>query len=344
LYGNRIVCAENNVILGASSENCRIKSTGLSSLEALITSQWTLPIRNITFEHSLVLNLNALGNANQALDWSGVNFTDCAEVGVVANYTNFIAGDCALLNSQGFTFDGSFGTIAFSNTLFDNRTSGTAIIIPSTTVITRRFRVTYSSFVSLSGETSINVSSSASIPTEGYILDTVNFSGGGSQIVGVDHNDNKSLFINCRGILNSGNISQYYMSSNATITDIVTQDVFVKVAGTTLAGDYVERFSLTDNRATYDGAISGFYKVSALLTLTSGNNNVVRCRISKNGNTYQASESRTTTNGSGRSENVVVSGILELITGDYIEIFVANNTATTDITVSDMNVIIERLN
>ena len=141
LVGSRLVGGQNTTIIGGSSENCRLKSTGLSGSTALITSEWSLPIRNITIEHGTAISLDATANANQALDWFGVNFTDCAIIGTAKNYNNFVMNDSAFLNSQGLTFDGSFGTIAFGNTLFDNRASGTVITLPATATITRRFRI-----------------------------------------------------------------------------------------------------------------------------------------------------------------------------------------------------------
>lgn len=343
LGGNRLVCGENTTILGGSSENCRIKSTGLVG-SALITSTYSLPIRNITIEADIALDLDGNGYAGAALDWFGVNFTNCTTVGTIKNYTNFIMSDSAFLNSQGMTFDGTIGTIAFFQCLFDCSALGTVISVPNTATITRRIRVNYSSFVVLAGETGINISGSATIPTEGYILDTVNFSGGGTYTTGVTYADNKALWINCRGVVNSGNIAQYYMSSNATATTVLATNTFYKVAGTTTSGAYVEKFTLTNNKAEYTGALTGFYKVTAILTIESGNNNQVRIRIAKDGTTSAQSESKTTTNGSGRSENVMVQDIIEIATGAYIEIFVANASAITNITVVDMNVVIERLN
>lgn len=344
LTGDRIVCSANTTIIGGSSENCILKSTGLSAGTALITSAWSLPMRNITITHGTALALDANGNSDQALDWNGVNFTNCATVGTIANYGNFVMTDSAFLNSQGLTFDGSFGTIAFNSCLFDCAASGTSVILPATLTVTRRFRIIYSSFVTLSGETSLNVSGSATIPNEGYILDTVNFAGGGTYVSGVQHSDNKALFVNCKPIDNSGSIAQYYMTGNATATTIAQTDTFVKVAGTTSAGAFIEKFTLSNNRATYDGSLVGFYKVTAFLTFTAGNGNVVRARVAKNGTTTASSESKSTANAAGRSENVPASDIVSLTTNDYIEIFVANSTSATDITVSDMNVVVERLN
>ena len=79
LLGDRLVCGINTTIIGGSSENCRIKSTGLTGT-ALITSNYSLPIRNITIEADVALNLQGDG-VTTALDWFGVNFTDCATVG-----------------------------------------------------------------------------------------------------------------------------------------------------------------------------------------------------------------------------------------------------------------------
>jgi len=208
LLGDRLVCGENTTIIGGSSENCRIKSTGLAA--ALITSNYSLPMRNITIEAALALDLEGDG-VTTALDWFGVNFTDCAVVGTIKDYSNFIMADSAFLNSGGLTLDGTIGTVGFSQCLFDCNAGNTAFIVPATAIISRRFRIVYSSFIVLSGETGINVNASATIPTESYILDTVNFAGGGTYLSGLDVTSNDALFINCTNIPNSSVNGQLYM-------------------------------------------------------------------------------------------------------------------------------------
>lgn len=100
LTGDRLVCGRNTTIIGGSSENTILRSTGLNANTALITSNWSLPIRFLTITHGTAINLDATGNANQAIDWIGLNFTDCATVGTVKNYNNFVQTDSAYLNSQ----------------------------------------------------------------------------------------------------------------------------------------------------------------------------------------------------------------------------------------------------
>jgi len=170
LLGDRLVCGLNTTLIGGSSENCRIKSTGLVS--ALITSNYSLPIRNITLEAALVLDLDGDG-VTTALDWFGVNFTDCAVIGTISNYSNVILSDCAFINAGGLTFNGTIGTGAINGSLIDCNAANTAIILPATLTVTRRFRVTYTSFIVLSGEMGISVDAGVTwLSDERYILDT----------------------------------------------------------------------------------------------------------------------------------------------------------------------------
>jgi hypothetical protein len=338
LTGDRLVCGENTAIVGLSSENCRIKSTGLTGV-ALITSNYSLPKRNITIEADVALNLDGDGTT-AAIDWFGVNFTNCATIGTIKDYSNVVISDSAFLSSGNLTFDGNIGTIGFGSCLFDTNSGQTAITIAPTCVISRRFRTIYSSFVTGSGETSLNVSASATIPVDSYILDTVNFSGGGTYNTGVQFSDNKASFIKCKGISNSRTIAHYFMNTNATATVISVIATPYKILGTTTAGSVNQRFTHTNNRATYTGAISQTFDITAVITATSGNNQLLGFYITKNGTVITDSESRVTTSGSGRSENVKCQTFVELATGDYIDIVAENHTATTNITATDLSVMI----
>lgn len=344
LVGGRIVCGANTVILGASSENCLLTSTGLNSSTALITSVYSLPIRNITFTHGTVFDLD--GDATTtALDWHGVNFLDCATVGTIKDYTNVIIESSAFLNSANLTLDGTIGTVGFNGTLFDGRTSSTTIIVASTANITRRFRIIYSSFVCLSGETGINVSSSATIADERYILDTVNFSGGGTYLSGVSETSNKSLFSGCVGITNTAVNGQLYMQNNATATVVSATNTFYKVLGTTTASADNSKYTHTNNRLTNAANVSRKYLIHCSLSFNAGSNNVCEFGFYDSKLVAVRTPSRTnaTANGSGRAESVSFSCVVSHIQGDYLEIHCANTSATTNITVTDLNFIITEI-
>ena len=341
LLGDRLVCGDNTTILGGSSENCSITSTGLGVSVALITTIYTLPICHITIKDvGTALDIDGTGSV-AAYDWTGVNFENIPTIGTIQNISNFIFSKGAFLNSNGLIFDGTAATIGFDNSLIQgNGAVGSVLSILSTATITRRFRIIYSSVVVFGSSGGIDVSATATVPVEGFILDTINFSGGGNYLPSLQYNDNKSLFRNCRGINNSAEISQYHMNGNATTTVISSTNTPVKVEGATTSSAITQKFTNTDNRATYTGALTRIFAVTATLSASSGNNNQVGSYISKNGITIDESEVYITTNGVGKFEGCAIHTLVELSTNDYIEIFIENNSSTTNISVTDLNIII----
>lgn len=347
LNGNRLQGGINTAIIGFSSENTGFTST-LTTGQSLINSVYSLPMRFLSLSVSgsgtTILNLNA-GSANQALDWFGINFTG-GNVGTIANYSNFIMSDCSILaGTDGFVFDGSIGTIAFTQCLFSGFSgSGTYITLPSTLTITRRFRINNSSFIATTGVTGINVNTSASVPSEGYILFGVNFSGGSaSYTTGVTYLDDKALWLICRGISNTSVIAQYYMQGNATTTTISVSGTYYKVSGTTTANSINQKFTHTNNRLTYTGSLTRNFKVTASISASSGNNQDLKFRLAKNGTTDITSQVSQDTSSSGRVDNITCQWLGSLVTNDYIEIFTTNNTSTTSVLVEDLNVLIEEV-
>ena len=337
LTGDRLVCGVNTVIIGGSSENCILKSTGLSSSTALISSVYSLPIRNITITHGTALNLDGDGTTT-ALDWFGVNFKDCATVGTIKDYSNFVMSDGAFLNSGNLTFDGTIGTIGMSNCLFDCYAGTTALILPSTLTVSRRFRVIYSSFVVLSGEIGISVDASTTISSERYILDTVNFSGGGTYTSGVTYTDNKALFVNCVGISNTSTKGFMYMLNNGTDTAIgvPNTNVFIKATGTTTSGTN-SKFTHTTNRLTYNGAFTSSFLVTVNATVRSGGTSQsISIGVAKNDIIIDESEGIIRTATANVEHGGSTQAVLEMSANDYIELFV-KNTSSTAIRVTDFN-------
>lgn len=344
LTGDRLVAGQNTTIIGGSSENCSIRSTGLSSSTALITSNYSLPMRNIAFTHGKVLDLDGTGNASAALDWFGVNFVDCASVGTIKTYSNFIMSDCALLNSANMTFTGTIGTIGFINSLFSGIAGQTTLNFPSTLTVTRRIRSVFSSFIAFGGATAIYVDPAVtfSAGAENYILISCNFSGGATYVGGTSYISNNALFQNCRGIINSANIGQMYFINNATQNSIAAQGVFEKIDGTTTASTINQKFSHSLNRLTYVGGLTKEFVVTASCSANSVTtpSAVVLVRIAKNGATIAESESQVTTSNSGRNENFFSQAIVNLAPNDYIELFIANDTSTNNVLVTDLNVLV----
>lgn len=344
--GNRLVCSHNVTIIGSSSETTIVSSTLTG--EALITSDGTIRIRDISFQvfgvGSTVFDID--GSAyptTAALDWFAVNILN-SDIGTIKNVTNFVAQTCGILGSKGLIFDGTFGSIVFDTTIFSATSSGTYITIPATAVINRRLRLENCPFVVLPGMTGIDVSTSASINVEAYIAKFCNFAGGGTYLTGVQPDNNKSLFFENRGVLNSASLSEYYFTDNAVPTPIAVTGTFYKILGTTLSGLYSQKFTLTDNRATYTGAVTRYFRATAIVSASAAANQLIVVKIAKNGVVIDSSKGSATTSANNRAENIKCQTIVELLPNDYIELFITNATNNSAILPLDMNLILESLN
>lgn len=343
LNGDRLVAGQNTTIRGGSSENCRIKSTGLIG-NALITSQWSLSMLNVAVESAIAFDLDAAGNAGESINWFGVHLTDCAVCGTIANYYSVSLTDCALLNSGALTFDGTINAVGFSQCLFTPRAGASAVTIAATATIALRFRIIYSDFEVQATSVGLTVSALVSLPVaESFVLDMVTFAGLGIKLSGISQSDSSALISGCIGVANSAAIAEYYMNSNVVATNLPVQGAFYKLEGATLPGPVGSQFSLSNNRATFVGARSGPFLAQAVAVITDGNNQDVALRFAVNGVTIPASEARTNTGASGRAHNVSAQCVLNLSTGNYVELWAANlSSGNSTMTAIDLNVIVSR--
>lgn len=343
--GKWITFAGKSAIVGSSSETTMIKSTGL--VGAFIRSNFTLRIRDIAFHDmegaASAVALDGLGAVDAALDWNAVNFVDCI-VGTIEDYSNFIYTAGAWLDSSGLILDGGFGTVEVSTSLVNPGAGTTAITIAATCIISRRFRVRFSAFIVLAGETGIKIIDRAtSFPTaESFFLLNVSFSGGGTYLDGISAQDNEALIEKCNGVSNSADVAHYFAIGNAAATDTSTAGagVFVKGAGVTTDGPNVAKFTQTNNRATYIGSLTGFFFVDARFTATSNNNNQLAFKLFKNGLAISDSLEEITANAGGRVESGGTFTIVELTENDYIELWCANNTGANDIVLENFRLAI----
>ena len=349
LGGDRIVInGSNTTLLGTSSETSFLTSTGISTTfptNYLIESDYTLPIRHITFKDvPLGIGINTSGSGAQpiALDWTGVNFSGTSISLTCGDIDNFIFSKGAILSSGGFVFEGDVGTIGIDNSLFVGTGGAYDLIeLTSSANVTRRFRTIYSSFVAFGSTVAINVSTSSSIPVDSYILDTCNFSGGGTYLQGIGqfYTDNEPRFVNCKGITNTAEIANYTMLNNSTATVISAVNTPTKVLGTTTANAINQKFTHSNNRATYSGELVKDFQITAVASLFGSSNRVIGMYVAKNGSVITTSEMYATTSGSGRAESVTVQTITELVNGDYLEIWIENSTDSTNVTVEYLNFI-----
>ena len=344
LLGRRMVGSLNTCILGPSSENAFITSTGLGVGVPLFSTEWTTPIRHVTFfDVDTCLLIEGAANPPVALDWTGVNFTNIPNVGIIDTADNFIFTKGTFLGSEGLVLDGTIGTFSISDSLLrGSGAAGALVTVAATATITRRFRIIYTSVIAFGSTTGLDISASAVIPDESFILDTVNFSGGSTYLPGVSTASNTSNFSGCKGIVNTSVNGQIYMSGNTTATTVSATNVFYKVAGTTTASADNAKYTSTDNRLTNAAAVERKYLIQCNLSFSAGSNNVCEFGFfdSKLGAVRAPSRTKGTANSSGRLENLSFNCVVQHSLGDYLEIHGANTSSAVNITVEAMNLII----
>ena len=358
LLGARLVGGANTVILGSSSENSILTSTGLGAGVPLFSSGFSTPIREVTFaDVDTAIEIIGTGPAQPelpALDWSGVNFHGVASIGVIADIDNFVFTKGAFINSAGLRFTGAAATIAFNASIFTSEAAGAIIIeVDENAVVSRRFRVIYSSFVvGGAGAVGVRVDPSAGIPVEGYALDTINFTtyGGASSTSGVTYLDNKVRWNDCRGVTNTSVFGNYYFSGAVGTFSPTTAVIGTIIPGTYLASDINQKFSQAGSVFEYVGAIGRSFQVTAVATLetTSGARqeyslNIVAV-IGGVGGVIAGGIMTGTTTAADRPINVTSQGIATLVSGNTFYISISSLNAGTTLNVANLTIIVKALN
>jgi hypothetical protein len=121
------------------------------------------------------------------------------------------------------------------------------------------------------------------------------------------------------------------MAGNATATTIASTATAVKAAGTFVVGDVSSNFTgATSGRITHTGPQSR-HVINALVTLdaASGSNHLLSIFIAVNGVIVSTKMTDTVSSGLPRAIATFINIVLD--TDDYVEIFVRNESAATNV-------------
>jgi len=132
-----------------------------------------------------------------------------------------------------------------------------------------------------------------------------------------------------------GEYANVTMHGNSTETVIASTATAVKVAGTFVVGDESGYTGDTTGRITHDGDTAR-HIINAIISISvaSGTNHRISMYIAKNG-TIITSTKTTATTSSGLYRSLATFANLELDDGDYVEIFVRNESTTDNLIVLD---------
>jgi len=139
--------------------------------------------------------------------------------------------------------------------------------------------------------------------------------------------------------------ASYFWDLNATVTPMPVLNTAVKVLGTTSISSG-SGFTLTNNRATF---VSNFGPTTFSILFTgqgfnSANNRDLTLYIYKNGVVVNSSKIRNRFLSSGVSQSLSINCIETLVNGDFIEVWIANNSgAGENFTMVNGNFIIKEI-
>lgn len=322
---------------GDDSANDKLVYTGSG---ALFTGNKTGNIRYLTLTAASgsVFNIDAQGTAQNMLV-QNCFFLGSSSVGTIAGVggTVFFATDAYFVNTNGITFQND-NNVVLNNTLWDASNSNTYERFVGTFNVIQLLggdRLTTSAnsakALDISGITSLNAGSAK----------VIMFVGTGTYVVGT--------FTNAWEVEASGLNTQkddvaggnMYMTVPAATT-FAAINTPVKVQGTTTSAGLFRVTNPANNRLTYSGSKTRAFFVSAAMSISQPNSNrFFSFYIAKNGVIIPESRQDIKVVNSTDQVALPISCRVTMAPGDYIEVWVANQTATTDVTVQTLNLSIQ---
>lgn len=133
------------------------------------------------------------------------------------------------------------------------------------------------------------------------------------------------------------------IGSQSTKAAVIDGNNYVKAAGTTVLGAEVLDWSMpANNRLRYDGTPTVLARVHATVSVTPATgNDVLGLKLAKGGavidETFVTRKMDSTPGDIGACS---ISALVSMATTDYLEVFVANETAGRNLTITAMNMVV----
>jgi hypothetical protein len=186
------------------------------------------------------------------------------------------------------------------------------------------------------------------------VLQNVVFYGGGNYINGSSpysgFNFSNDWTVDCPGIPEEGDKVAtgyiYFASENLTSTDVITDNVPVKMVGTTTSGNFfrMDDDGGTNNRIKYVGVKPRNFTITCSATMersSNGSKNVYSLIVYKNGAIVPSIVAEQTFENGVSKGTFNLVGSLSMSSDDYIEIYVSTDNKNIDPTVTRFNMVIQ---
>lgn len=284
--------------------------------------------------NSKVFDLDNDNNSN-AVDITGVNFTDCTSLGELTDYRQLLLDNIGFISiDDGLTFNGTWTGIRVTTSIVINFPAATLFKEGTSFAVNNIFSDI--NFLSVNSAGVLFDFNESDITSKGGFSLTNVRSAASDAVPNIDASSSYARFRNCNGIKNTYVGGQWYVSSTSATT-ISAISVPVKIAGTTTYNDMQWFTQTTSNAFVYDGNQTIDVEVKGNLSFTGTNGDVINLYIrqwdsSASGYIDLSQTAGSTLNASGRAEGVAFNGIGTLDNGDRIELWVENESAARNVT------------
>ena len=252
-----------------------------------------------------------------------------AKAGTIKGFNVQSAKQCYINSADGLTFDGVTRKIFVADSPFYGITSGNSAMTFASTLESDVADIV-TSFFKFDNATGITAEAGYTIG-EGKVRGSLVVGTGVVPLVGLVPSDINWTMTDNSGIADSRIVGGLYLDTSAETT-ITTINTPVKVAGTTLGLALNERLVATTNRLTYTGLIPTIGLFTGSFAVSTGNNTNLTFYLAKNGVVLPESAGQVRVGTGGDERNGTISCLVDMVTDDYVEIWVENNDGTSNLT------------
>jgi hypothetical protein len=134
----------------------------------------------------------------------------------------------------------------------------------------------------------------------------------------------------------------YFDFDSASETNIINSNAWYKLNTNTTSLFSRNGLVHTNNRVT-NTSNTKILKIEGIVSISAGNNQELHAAFFKNGQLYPCSEQSNNTGGGLKVVALPFHCVVELQKNEYIEVWVKNKTGTTNITLDNINVIVQEM-
>ena len=288
---------------------------------------------------SQVFNLDNAGNSN-AVEWNGVNFSQCTSLGELSNYRQGLAHNIGWVGcGDGLTMSGVWSGFAAVDSIVVAGLTGTLFKAGAGLVVGESFRSNIN-ILGIGAGVFCDFAPANITLDGGFSLTGVRALVGSTTVPNMPATSTRADIRNCKGIGNTYPGATYIPASNTGIP-LPLVDTLYQITGTgSLVGAYwfsganfngIQSDSASPIEVECIGALSFVGSSNRLIGLQLRRYNALTSDYTNIGPEYLATLNEGT--GGTRAEGVAFTGVTTMRQNDRVEVWVVNRTDSSTITI-----------